>query len=382
MGKLRLIHPFAYENLRFESQSLRSFGVFETIFSHFARHLASLSSFQNEKLTPKYTKILKIAASKGNMSAFTWLASSPEYKDTKDAQVLKKCADIGLDSRFQEYVKYLKGGSDVDWYKVHDCIWNNMPNRNENLYPAFMYANTGQFSKYRFQWFKNYIEQYKGQSWDEMVVNECRTSLCQGKYYKKLLKILNSLQTEKGLYNQEDNLFRRYALLGWFDSIHNHHKPEDGSCQEQLIAVSLVKKLVHSGTNGGAKKVTYSVGEDLGFGYVYSVENNGRRVCVVLKEIWKIDGKNRFNIVFPEEYRNRWDNIKLAVPHADDLSKIYKTLFVGKRKYPEGVYLTFEGTIYKSPKNGRADFKPDGLFYFHTSDYGTYNVLGVLKVEY
>lgn len=328
------------------------------------------------------TRLFKIAASKGNMSAFTWLASSPEYKDTKDAQVLKKCADIGLDSRFQEYVKYLNGGSDVDWYKVHDCIWNNMPNRNENLYPAFMYANTGQFSKYRFQWFKNYIEQYKGQSWDEMVVNECRTSLCQGKYYKKLLKILNSLQTEKGLYNQEDNLFRRYALLGWFDSIHNHHKPEDGSCQEQLIAVSLVKKLVHSGTNGGAKKVTYSVGEDLGFGYVYSVENNGRRVCVVLKEIWKIDGKNRFNIVFPEEYRNRWDNIKLAVPHADDLSKIYKTLFVGKRKYPEGVYLTFEGTIYKSPKNGRADFKPDGLFYFHTSDYGTYNVLGVLKVEH
>ena len=61
MGKLRLIHPFAYENLRFESQSLRSFGVFETIFSHFAPHLASLSSFQNEKLTPKYTKIhLKI----------------------------------------------------------------------------------------------------------------------------------------------------------------------------------------------------------------------------------------------------------------------------------------------------------------------------------
>lgn len=328
------------------------------------------------------TRLVKIAASKGNMSAFTWLASSPEYKDTKDAQVLKKCADIGMDSRFQEYVKYLKGGSDVDWYKVHDCIWNNMPNRNENLYPAFMYANTGQFSKYRFQWFKNYIEQYRGQSWDEMVVNECRTSLCQGKYYKKLLKILNNLQTEKGLYNQEDNLFRRYALLGWFDSIHNHHKPEDGSCQEQSIAVSLVKKLVHSGTNGGAKKVTYSVGEDLGFGYVYSVENNGRRVCVVLKKIWKIDGKNRFNIVFPEEYRNRWDNIKLAVPHADDLSKIYKTLFVGKRKYPEGVYLTFEGTIYKSPENGRADFKPDGLFYFHTSDYGTYNVLGVLKVEY
>ena len=57
MGRLRLIHPFAYENLRFESQSLRSFGVFEAIFSHFAPHLASLSSFQNEKLTPKYTKI-------------------------------------------------------------------------------------------------------------------------------------------------------------------------------------------------------------------------------------------------------------------------------------------------------------------------------------
>ena len=315
------------------------------------------------------------------MSAFTWLASSPEYKDTKDAQVLKKCADIGLDSRFQEYVKYLKGGSDVDWYEVHNCIWNNMPNRNENLYPAFMYANTGQFSKYRFQWFKNYIEQYKGQSWDEMVVNECRTSLCQGKYYKKLLKILNNLQTEKGLYNQEDNLFRRYALLGWFDSIHNHHKPEDGSCQEQLIAVSLVKKLVHSGTNGGAKKVTYSVGEDLGFGYVYSVENNGRRVCVVLKKIWKTDGKDRFRFRIPDEYRNKWGN-DLMIARADDLSEIYKTLFVGKRKYPEGTYLTFEGTIYKSPKNGRADFKPDGLFYFHTSDYGTYNVLGVLKVEY
>ena len=70
------------------------------------------------------------------------------------------------------------------------------------------------------------------------------------------------------------------------------------------------------------------------------------------------------------------------IARADDLSEIYKTLFVGKRKYPEGAFLTFEGTIYKSPKNGRADFKPDGLFYFHTSDYGAYNVLGVLKVEY
>ena len=158
-------------------------------------------------------------------------------------------------------------------------------------------------------------------------------------------------------------------------------KPEDGSCQEQLIAVSLVKKLVHSGTNGGAKKVTYSVGEDLGFGYVYSVENNGRRVCVVLKKIWKTDGKDRFRFRIPDEYRNKWGN-DLMIARADDLSEIYKTLFVGKRKYPEGTYLTFEGTIYKSPKNGRADFKPDGLFYFHTSDYGTYNVLGVLKVEY
>lgn len=111
------------------------------------------------------------------------------------------------------------------------------------------------------------------------------------------------------------------------------------------------------------------------------MENNGRRVCVVLKKIWKIDAKDRFRFRIPDEYRNKWGN-DLMIARADDLSEIYKTLFVGKRKYPVGAYLTFEGTIYKSPKNGRAAFTSDGLFYFHTSDYGAYNVLGVLKVEY
>lgn len=336
-------------------------------------------------------RLFMLAASKGNVAALTWLASSPEYKDTEDAKIFKKCVDIWQDIYFQEYVKYLKGDKNIDWYKVYNCIWGyggikGMLNRNDALYTAFMYANTGQFSKYRFKWFRSYIEQYKGQPWDETVVNECRASLCQGKYYKKLLKILNGLPTEKNLYDQNDNLFRKYAILGWFDSIHEHHKPKDGSCQEQSLAVSVVKKLKTSASATAkgvmGKKVTYSVGEDLGFGYVYSVEDNGRKVCVVLKKTWKTDGKDRFRFRFPEEYRNKWDNIGLVVPNADDLSKIYKALFVGKRKYPEGAYLTWEGTVYKSPKNGRADFKPDGLFYFHTGDYGSYNVLGVLKVEY
>lgn len=300
-----------------------------------------------EKNLKKEAELLyNMAASKGNIDAlrrvYEMKKGSLKYEDRQAFEDF--LTDYNL-LGYKSYLKYLRGEhmTSGDWNGIYSYCYDK---HEELLAKSFS-------MRYNFnlKFYKKWIVRKNDNSlWDKEIIEEVKewASYYSPKYAKRIIKLVSKLKTADGIYDISANPIYQFVEAGLSDNPHSYNQsikkeklwtiaPANNKTSKSAPRQTSSSSSTTYKPTTASKKDTYYVGQDLGEGYVFAVNDTGTHGLIVSKDIntGKPDSKLRYKAATKYKWR---------MPTESELYRIGKTL---KDKFPVAGYLAYNGSGYK-----------------------------------
>lgn len=202
--------------------------------------------------------------------------------------------------------------------------------------------------KYQVKYFKSFLSRNDATTWDKDVVDYIKQKVAyySPEYSKKIIKRISKLKTAENQYDITQNPTYEFIKGGYCDNPHSYkqpikteklwtsYTPSKSKTTYSASTQPSSKSSTTYRTNTTSKKDTYYVGQDLGEGYVFAVNDTGTHGLIVTKS---------YNTSKPDsklKYGKAATKYKWRLPTVNELYRIGKTL---KDKFPFAGYLAYDG---------------------------------------
>lgn len=290
--------------------------------------------------------LYNMAASKGNIDAlrrvYEMKKGSLKYENRQAFEdFLTHYNLVG----YKSYLKYLRGEhmTSGDWNGIYSYCYDK---HEELLAESFS-------MRYNFdhKFYKKWIVRKNDNSlWDKEIIEEVKewASYYSPKYAKRIIKLVSKLKTADGIYDISANPIYQFVEAGLSDNPHSYNQsikkeklwtiaPSNNKTSKSAPRQTSSSSSTTYKPTTASKKDTYYVGQDLGEGYVFAVNDTGTHGLIVSKDINA--GKPDSKLSYKAATKYKW-----RMPTESELYRIGKTL---KDKFPVAGYLAYNGSGYK-----------------------------------